>query len=220
MRVKTADGMDGRSEYNSIDSAGADSIGAHDRRFSVRVKRTSRQVERLQNLAAPTNGFHLSVMGNIVLGSDAFDSLGYHGAVAHNDRAHWHFTTLASNFGQFQTQTHIRFMQRVIHLFHSRKQDGIAISEETKTPASRSYSCLKLRRPAAAFSCSGCSRTTGHSETIYLNSTYRVPPNSLDQQQTAYYANQVIRHNSPPRTARWNVEPLLSCGGLMHVLTK
>lgn len=141
MRAKTADGVDGRSEYNSTDSAGADSIGAHETGFSVRVKLASRQVERLQNLAAPTNGFHLSVTGNIVLCSDIFDSLGDYGAVAHNDRAHWHFPTFASNFGQFQTQTHIRFMQRVIHLFHSREPDGIGMSEETKHSAAESI-CL------------------------------------------------------------------------------
>jgi hypothetical protein len=70
-------------------------------------------------------------MGNIVLCSDAF-SLGYHGAVAHNDRAHWHFTTFASNFGQFQTQTHIQFMQRGIHLFHSKEPDVMGISEEAR----------------------------------------------------------------------------------------
>ena len=137
MRAKTTDGVDRRSEYNSTDFAGADGIGAHETGFGVRVKRAFRQVERLQNLAAPTNGFHLSVMGNIMLCSDAFDSLGYHGTAAHNDRAHWNFTTFASDSGQFQTQTHIRFMQRVTHHFHSREPDRIGISEKTKMPAPR-----------------------------------------------------------------------------------
>jgi hypothetical protein len=101
--AEATDRIDRRSEYNSTDSAGANGIGAHKTGFGVCIKRASRQVERLQNLAGPTNGFHLSVMGNIVLGSDAFDSLGDHGAVAHNDRAHWRFTALASNSGQLQT---------------------------------------------------------------------------------------------------------------------
>jgi hypothetical protein len=86
----------------------------------------------LQNLARPTNGFHFGVMGNIKLRSDAFDSLGDHGAVAHNDRSHWNFTAFASNSGQFQTQTHIRLMQRVSHLFHSTEPDRIGIAEKTK----------------------------------------------------------------------------------------
>src|SRR3954447_23176185 len=59
------DGVEGRSEYNSTDSAGANGIGTHETGFGVGVKRASRQVERLQNLAGPTNGFHLSVLGNI-----------------------------------------------------------------------------------------------------------------------------------------------------------
>src|SRR5262245_50804188 len=118
MRAKAAHGFDGRSEYDSTDSAGPNGIGAHETGFGARVKRASRQVKRLHNLASPTNGFHLSVMGNVVLRSDAFDSLADHGAVAHNDRAHWNFAAFASNSGQFQTQAHIRFMQRVSHLFH------------------------------------------------------------------------------------------------------
>jgi hypothetical protein len=103
MRAKATHGVDGRSEYNSIDSAGANGIGTHETGFGARVKRASRQVKRLQNLAGLTNGFHLSVMGNIVLRAYAFDSLGDHGAVAHNDRAHWNFTAFASSSGQFQT---------------------------------------------------------------------------------------------------------------------
>jgi hypothetical protein len=116
MRARATHGVDGRSEYNSTDSAGANGIGAHETGFGARVKRAFRQVKCLQNLARPTNGFHFGVMGNIKLRSDAFDSLGDHGAVAHNDRSHWNFTAFASNSGQFQTQTHIRLMQRASHL--------------------------------------------------------------------------------------------------------
>ena len=123
MRAKAAHGVDGRSEYNPTDSAGANGIRAHETGFGACVKRASGQVRRLQNPAAPTNGFHLSVMGNIVLRPDAFDSLGDHGAVAHNDRAHRNFAAFASNSGEFQTQAHIRFVQRVSHLFHSREPD-------------------------------------------------------------------------------------------------
>jgi hypothetical protein len=128
MRAKATHSVDRRSEYNSTDSADANGIGAHETGFSTRVKRASGQVKRLQNLAGPTNGFHLSVMDNIVFRSDAFDSLGDHGAVAHYDRAHWNFTAFASNSGQFQTQAHIRFMQSVSHLFHSREPDRIGIA--------------------------------------------------------------------------------------------
>src|SRR5262245_48262394 len=109
-RAKATHGVDGRSEYNSTDSAGANGIGAHETGFGARVKRASRQIKRLQHPAGPTNGFHLSVMGNIVLRSDAFDSLSDDVAVAHNDRTHWNFTAFASNSGQFQTQAHIRLM--------------------------------------------------------------------------------------------------------------
>jgi hypothetical protein len=110
MRAKATHAIDGRSEYNGIDSAGANGVGAHQTGLDTRVKRAARQVKRLQNLAGPTNGFDLSVMGNIVLGSDAFDSLGDYGAVAHNDRAHWNFTLFASNSSQLKTQAHIRFI--------------------------------------------------------------------------------------------------------------
>src|SRR5215467_8890281 len=92
MRAKATHGVDGRSEDNSTDSASVNSIGAHETGFGACVKRASGQVKRLQNLAGPTDGFHLGVMGNIVLCSDAFDSVGDHGAVPHNDRAHWNFT--------------------------------------------------------------------------------------------------------------------------------
>jgi len=81
MRAKATHGVDGRSEDNSTDSASVNSIGAHETGFGACVKRASGQVKRLQNLAGPTDGFHLGVMGNIVLCSDAFDSVGDHGAV-------------------------------------------------------------------------------------------------------------------------------------------
>ena len=138
MRAKATHGIDGRSEHNSSDSAGANGIGAHKTGFDARVKRASRQVKRLQNLAGPTNGFHLGVLCNIVLRSNAFEPLGDHGAVAHNDRAYWNFTAFASNSGQFDAQAHIRFMQRVSHLFNSREPDRIEIAEKTKRQVRRS----------------------------------------------------------------------------------
>jgi hypothetical protein len=88
----------------------------------------------LQDLAGPTNGCHLSVTGNIVLCSDTFDSLGDDGAPAHNDRAHWRFTALASNSRQFQTQAHERFMLRISHRFHIRAPDRIENNEKTAAP--------------------------------------------------------------------------------------
>lgn len=107
-----------RSDYNSTDPAGAYRIGAHETRFGARVKGASRQVERFEKPAGLTNGFHFSVGGNIALRSDAFDSLGDYGTVAHNDRAHWNFTALASDFGEFQTPVHKRFVHRIRQFFH------------------------------------------------------------------------------------------------------
>lgn len=96
MRAGATHAVDGRSEYNSTDSAGADGIGAHETGFGARVKRASREVKCLQNLAGPANGFHLGMLGNILLRSDAFDSLGDHGSVTHNHRAHCRFTAFDS----------------------------------------------------------------------------------------------------------------------------
>ena len=132
MRAGATHAVDGRSEYNSTDSAGANGIGAHETGFGARVKRASGEVKCLQNLAGPANGFHLRVIGNIVLRPDGFNSLGDHGAVAHNHRAHWDFTAFASHSGQFQTQTHITLMQRVSHLFHGIEPDRIRIVGMTK----------------------------------------------------------------------------------------
>src|SRR5262252_4717844 len=42
MRAKATHSVDGRSEYNSTDSAGANGIGAHKAGFGARVKRASR----------------------------------------------------------------------------------------------------------------------------------------------------------------------------------
>lgn len=122
IRAEATHGADGRSEYNSTDFAGANGIGAHETRFGARVKRAAGEVKRAQNAAGLADGFHLSVTSNIVLRPDAFDSFREHGAVAHNDGAHRSFTAFAGNFGELQTSAHIRFMQRVSHLFHGRER--------------------------------------------------------------------------------------------------